>query len=138
MAAVHGEQVVYRDSLEVVGYLLGKLVREEIHELVSDLQQAGIDGHAHGSGRERLADGVHGVGLVRSGIAVPTLIDYLAVLEYHEALEEDGIVGFVAGQDGVYGLLDGCRRGGAGEIDDLLLLAAGYQQEGRGCGQEDK
>ena len=78
------------------------------------------------------------MGLVRGSVSVPTLIQDLAVLEYHQALEEYRIVGFIAGQDGVYGLLDGCRCGGAGEIDDLLLLAAGYQQERRSCGQEEK
>ena len=69
------------------------------------------------------------MGLVRGGVSVPALIYDLAVLEYHEALEEDRVVGFVTGQDLVNGLLYGCRGGGAGKVDDLLFLAAGYDQE---------
>ena len=138
LAAVHREQVVHRDGLQVFGDLGGEFVGKEIHQFVGDFQESVVHGHAYGGGGEGLADGMHRVRLVRSGVAVPGLIQHLAVLEDHQALEKDGIVGLVAGEDRIDGFLDGGRGGGAGKVHDFFLPAGNEQDHGCNSQGEDK
>ena len=97
MSAVHREQVPDRDCFKILPLLRGKrihvrkLVREEIHEAVGQLQQTFIGGKADRGGRECLAHGVKDVRLSRGLVSEPFLFQDLPVLDNHDAVHVHGV-----------------------------------------------
>ena len=62
MAGVHGEQVSDGDIGQKCLRSLGYALREEVHDFVFQVEEAFLDGKAHGRSGEGFAHGVHDVG----------------------------------------------------------------------------
>ena len=62
MAGVHGEKVADGDIGQKLLRRVGYALREEVHDFVVQVEEAFLNGKAHGRGGEGFAHGVHDVG----------------------------------------------------------------------------
>ena len=138
VAGGHGEQVLHCQALQLRGGLRRHQVREEILDVVADLQQALLHGEAHRSAREGLGGGVHGVRVLGAVGAPPVLGHDLVVPENHQAV--DFVAARVERADEVgdgFGA-DALRLGGAAL--QAVVVGLGVQrkaqQRGQAAGQD--
>ena len=87
VAAGHRQQVAHRHLPEVLRRVGRSLVGEEGDHLVVHRQEPFAYRQPHGGRGERLADAVQHVRLAGRTLAEPFLVEHLAVLEHHDAVD---------------------------------------------------
>ena len=87
MPGGHGEQILHGQCLQVLVRVGRRLFGEEADHLVGQLQLTLCDGKSHGCGGEGLADGVQHMWSLGVALAQPLLLEYLATLQHHYAVQ---------------------------------------------------
>ncbi len=125
VAGVHRQEMPDGDPLQGVRGILRNTFREQVHNLVVQVQEALRNGEADGRGRERLG---HGIEDVRRVGDEELFLEHLSVLEDHHAVQVLGAVGDgleIGGESFIH------LRGSLGARERAVSAGAGCQEDGR-------